>query len=278
MTPLDKIKNSFAFLTIDFGFKLIDTKQKNNFKENYLAIYRNDNSKLQLEISADEQYFHCEIRRLINGQPAKYSDKDNCIGFESLAIFESDNNYEHFDYFAGGSIGLNGVLNNTSNLFKRHKKFFTSDNWIDTKKIQQLEDADFEKKFGQKPDRSEPSYFKQVKKQAVEFLTDKGYELILDSDELAPYDSNGTTKNIILSNQKKTIKFSAEDWRDFYYIFYIEINNKRVFEIDLSKNIDLDKAVSETMNKLRELTEKTTTNSTLPKAGQSWWQKLFGFE
>ena len=29
---------------------------------------------------------------------------------------------------------------------------------------------------------------------------------------------------------------------------------------------------------IKYLREKTSTNSTLPKAGRSWWQKLFGSE
>lgn len=256
MTPLDDIKSTFNFLITDYGFELIETRQQANYKGEYLAIYLNNNSKLQLEISADDSYFHCEIRRLLNGQPAKYSDKDNCIGFESLAILERDNNYEHLDYFAGGRNGLKGALNNTAKLFQRHKSFFTTDCWIDTNKIEQLRDADFEKKFGSKPDRNKPTYFGQVKKEATKFLIDKGFQLILDSDELAHYDSNGTTNNIIFSNQRETIKFSAEDWRDSYYIFYIAINDKKVFEIDLSKLNDTDKAVSQTMNKLKQVTEK----------------------
>ncbi len=85
-------------------------------------------------------WFHCEIRRLINGLPARYSDKENCIGFEGLAILESNNKYEHFDYYIGGSTGLRSVLTNASKLFKRHKTFLTTDNWIDVKKIEQLKD------------------------------------------------------------------------------------------------------------------------------------------
>ena len=248
MTPLDNIKNTFSFLTADYGFELIETRKQSNYYGEYLAIYRNDNSKLQLEISADDSYFHCEIRRLLNGQPAKYSDKDNCIGFESLAILESNNNYKHLDYYAGGRNGLNGVLINTAKLFKRHKGFFMSDCWVETSKLEQLLDADFEKKFGSNPDRNNPTYFEKVKKQSTEFLYNKGFQLILDSDELAPYDSNGTTNNLIFSDQRDTIKFSAMDWRDSYYIFYIAINDKKVIEIDLSKLNDTENAVFQTMD------------------------------
>lgn len=255
MTTLDKINSTFTFLTTEFGFKLIESRQQDNYMGKYLLIYRNDNSKLQLEISADDQFLHCEIRRLINGQPANYWDKDNCIGFESLAILESDYNYDSHDYFVGGPKGLTGVLKNTANLFQRFKLFFTTSLWINTKKIQQLRDADFENKFGFIPNKNIPTYFEQVKSKAIQYLSDKGFQLIFDSDELAPFDNNSLIKSIVFSNQKDTIKFSALDWRDSYYIYYIEINNKKEFEIDLRIN-DIEKAVSQTMDKLKLLIEK----------------------
>ena len=34
-------------------------------------VYHNSNSELQLEICGDSAWFHCEIRRIINGEPEK---------------------------------------------------------------------------------------------------------------------------------------------------------------------------------------------------------------
>lgn len=130
----DFIIRTFGFLTKNYGFKIIKTEKNNIYKGDYLVIYRNDNSELQIEICADNSFFHCEIRRLLNGEPAKYSDKENCIGFESLAIIESNNNYDSSAYWANGSLGLKGVLKNTAYLFRRHKTFFTTNSWIDVKK------------------------------------------------------------------------------------------------------------------------------------------------
>jgi hypothetical protein len=67
----------------------------------------------------DDSWFHCEIRRIIDGQPAKYSDNENCFGFEDLAVLESNTNYEHMDYYAGGSNGL-------TMSFNQHSKFVLS--------------------------------------------------------------------------------------------------------------------------------------------------------
>jgi hypothetical protein len=251
-TELDDIKEAFNFLVIDFDFKLIGTEETKNYKAKYLVIYRNDKSKLQLEICADETWFHCEIRRIINGRPAKYSDKENCFGFEDLAILESNNNYEHMDYYAGGRNGLLKVLTTTAKLFQRNKIFFTTDNWIDIRRIQQLRDEDFQRKFGALPDKNKPTYFTELKKQAIKFLTESGYKLILDSDELPPFDYDSIVKNFVFQKGYKKLKLIQEDWRDIYFIYHIELNDKSVFEINLQEHQDVNEAVQLTMDKLRQ--------------------------
>lgn len=250
-TPLDEIKNNFQFLTSDYGFQLVKTESRKDFKAQHFLVYRNDNSKLQLEICGDTSWFHCEIRRLINGQPAKYSDKDNCIGFESLAILESNNNYEHFDYYAGGSTGLEGVLTNTANLFKRHKAFLTTDNWVDVKRIDQLRDDEFQKQFGSRPGRSRHTFFGELKKQATIILLKNGYKLLVDSEELSPFDSSGMVDYLTFEKGNKQIKITQVDWRDHYFLYRIEVNEKKVFEIDIT-NQDINKTVDKTIGKLKQ--------------------------
>ena len=250
-TPLDDIKQSFHFLTTEFGFKLIKTELRTDFKALHFLVYSNDASKLQLEICGDTTWFHCEIRRLINGQPAKYSDKENCFGFEDLAILESNNKYEHFDYYAGGSSGLHGVLTNTVNLFRRHKAFFTTDNWIDVGKIEGLKNADFEKQFGKRPKNNTPTFFTEFKKSATTLLLDNDYKLLVDSDELAPFDKTGMVNYLTFQKGEKQIKITQVDWRDDYFIYRIEINGSKVFEIDI-RNQDTYKAVESTLVKLTQ--------------------------
>ena len=250
-TPLDEIKNTFRFLTSDYGFQLVKTEKRDEFKAKYFLVYRNDNSKLQLEICGDTTWFHCEIRRLINGQPAKYSDKENCISFESLAILESNNNYEHFDYYAGGITGLNGVLANTASLFKRHKIFLTTDNWIDVKKIKQLKDDEFQKKFGSRPDHNQPTFFGELKKQAIKLFSENGYKFLIDSDELSPFDQSGMVDLLTVEKEDKKINITQVDWRDDYFIYRIEVNDKKVFEIDIRKE-GTDNAVSRTLIKIKQ--------------------------
>lgn len=249
-TTLDKIKNEFDFLVKDFGFKLQTAKQVDNFRADYFLVYRNDNSEKQVEICADESWFHSEIRRLIKGNPTDYNDSKNCISFEDLARWESENNYDHFDYYAGGQLGLKGVLENTSKLFKRNREFLTTDFWLDTKKIQKLKDQEFKMKFGEIPDRDAPTFFSRIKEVAKQYLQDLEYNLTLDSDLTSPFDNNSLTDKLIFEKENSKIEISQKDWRDDYFIYEVFKDDKKVFEIDMSK-IGIDRAVELTINKVK---------------------------
>lgn len=251
---LDEIKNIFNFLITDFGFKIVDIEKldRSKYKGEYLITYRNDQSKLQLEISAREDWFHCELRRLLNGHPAKYSDEENCRGFEALAILESNNNYKHTDYYAGGRIGLKKVLKNTAKLFHRNQAFFTTDIWLDIKRIKQLRDEEFQTKFGFKPSENKPTYFSELKKEAIKFLSAYSFKIISDSEEYSPFERHELETNIIFSDGHKKIKLTQQDWRDEYYLYNIELNDKVIFVMDRSKHQDVNEAVQLTMEKLKQ--------------------------
>lgn len=249
-TTLDKITKGFDFLVKDFGFKIHTAKEVDNFRADNFLVYRNENSGKQIEICADESWFHSEIRQLINGNPADYNDSKNCISFEDLAIWESENKYDHFDYYAGGLLGLKGVIENTAKLFKRNRELLTTDLWLDTNKIQYLKDQEFKMKFGEIPDRNKPTFFSRIKEVSKQYLQDLQYELILDSDLSSPFDNNSLTDKLIFEKGNSKIEIRQEDWRDFYFIYQVFKNDKKIFEIDLSK-IDQDRAVELTLNKIK---------------------------
>jgi len=249
-TNLDQIKTSFHFLTSDFHFELLQAEKVENYRADNFLVYRNDQSKIQIEICADESWFHCELRRIVNGHPAKYSDKSNNVSFEDLAILESNHKYDHFDYYTGGSTGLTGVLKNTANLLRRNSKFLTADNWIDVQKIETLKDQEFARQFGKIPDKTKPTFFSKIKSSSIKLLNESGYKLTLDSDEVSPFDQNSMTDKLVFQNDNKKIEIAQVDWRDDYFIYKLVKNDTKMFDIDISK-IDLDKAVELMTNKLK---------------------------
>jgi hypothetical protein len=251
-STLDLIMTTFKFLEHDFAFELIRVEtNKKEFRANNFLIYLNVDSCKQVEICADESWFHCEIRRIVFNQPVKYNDKYNCIGFEDLAILESNNKYEHLDYFAGGKNGLKRVLKNTANLFYRYADFFKTNKWFDTVRIEEIKNIDFIGKFGKTVQRQELSYFEKLKEKCNKLLYENGYDLVLDSRELSPFNIDSMTNKLIYQKQNIEIIIKQIDWRDLNNIYRVTKQNRELFEIDIS-SLEIDDAVEMTLGKLKE--------------------------
>lgn len=97
------IDHQLYFLRTELGYALIHSEVNAEYSGANLLVYRSEKATKQLEISTDDGYFHCGIRRIIEGRVAAYEDRTNCIGFESLAMLESNGTYQHMDYCAGGT-------------------------------------------------------------------------------------------------------------------------------------------------------------------------------
>jgi len=241
----------FDFLTKDFGLRMRMENYSISGGDRYIRVLRNQ--YVQVELAGDQNYFHAEIRRLIDGEPRPFSDDQNNIGFEDLAVLATNNNYDHFDFYPA-SAGWTKVLENTAELFKKSKEVFTTDMWVDTKRIDELKDEEFFKKFGFRPsdNKGKLTFFELIKRHALKLL-DNGYKLTLDSSELPPYDDESSTTKIIIERADKNVKISQRDWRDYYFIYYIEVNGQKQFEIDLNNYPDMETAVkvfSEQIDKL----------------------------
>jgi hypothetical protein len=249
-TTLELVKKVFDFLVFDFGYKIMTAEKVDNFRADNFFIYRNEKANIQIEICADENWFHAVIRRLVNHVPADYNDKLNCLSFEDLAIWESENQYDHFDYYVGGQTGLKGVLENTAKLFKRNEEILTTNTWLDTNKIQNLKDKDFVKKFGIVPDRNKPTFFENLKLELSKILAEIEYEIFLDSDKVSPFDQNSMTNILILKRETSKIEITQKDWREDFFIYEVFKNDNKVFLIDVSE-MEIDRAVELVINKIK---------------------------
>ena len=230
----------FDFLRNDFGLQMTREDYLFSSANRYLRILKNN--FVQVELAGDQTYFHAEIRRLINGEPRPFSDRENNIGFEDLAVILTNNNYNHFDFYSV-SAGWTNVLKNTAELFKKSKDVFTSDDWVDTKRIEALKNEDFFKTFGFRPNENKikPTFFQLVKRHAVKLLV-KGYKLTLDSSELPPYDGDKRPEKVMFENASHKIKISQRDWRDDYTSYYIALDGREVFQLDTTKYADIETA------------------------------------
>ena len=241
-------------LTRALGYSLIKADIDPELTAENLLVYRNDRAEKQLEICADESYFHCELRRLVNGRPVPYTDKANCIGFEDLATLESNGTHDHMAYFAGGGNRMKGVLATTTSLFNRHRDFLSTNAWVDTRRLADIQRAGLERilkrPLAEEYERNE-SFFERLAKAASEMLLPQGYRLVFDNKTLPPYHSRRHLDRISFEKGSTLVEMFQKDWRDTYYIYHVQVQGITVACIDDTDGRSNDERVNEAISKLQ---------------------------
>lgn len=232
------IDHELSFLRIDLGYALIRTEENKEYSGANLLVYRSEKAAKQLEISADDGYFHCEIRRIIAGRPAGYEDGTNCIGFESLAVLESNGNYEHMDYFAGGSKGMNGVLRTTAALFRRHAAWLAGDAWIDLERLRTLRPYLVD---------DGPTAFDQLISAVKHALDPMGCSITWHNKLLPPYHKDWTPDRVILEAAGHPVEIKQNDWRDDYMRYTVRVDGTAVHSIDYTDGLPHDERAQRTI-------------------------------
>ena len=217
------IDHELSFLRTDLGYALIRTEVNAEYCGANLLVYRSEKAAKQLEISADDGYFHCEIRRIIEGRPAAYEDGNNCIGFESLAVLESNGDYEHMDYFAGGSKGMNGVLRTTAALFRRHTAWLAGDAWIDLERLSTLRPYLVD---------DGPTVFDQLVSTVKHALDPMGCTITWQNKLLPSYHQDRTPDLVILEAAGHQVEIKQNDWRDDHMRYTVRADGTAVHTID----------------------------------------------
>jgi hypothetical protein len=201
-------------------------------------VYRSEKAAKQLEISADDGYFHCEIRRIIAGRPAAYEDGNNCIGFESLAVLENNGTYEHMDYFAGGSKGMNGVLKTTAALFRRHAAWLAGDAWIDLERLRTLRPYLVD---------DGPSVFDQLVSALKHALDPMGCTITWRNTLLPPYHQDRSPDRVILEAAGHPVEIKQNDWRDDHLRYTVRVDGTAVNTIDYTDGLPHDERAHRTI-------------------------------
>lgn len=248
------IDAGLALLTRELGYSLVKADIDPELTGESLLVYRNDWAEKQLEISADQNYFHCEIRRLVNGHPAPYTDKANCIGFEDLATLESNGTHDHMAYFAGGANRMNGVLATTVALFNRHRDFLSTNAWVNTQRLSDIHRVGLERilkrPLTEEYERKE-SFFERLSKAASEMLPPLGYRILFDNKTLPPYHSRRGQDCISFERGDMLVEMFQEDWRDTYYMYHVQVQGETVASIDTTDGRSNEEQVNEAISKLK---------------------------
>ena len=232
------IDRKLSFLRTELGYALIRTEVNEDYSGANLLVYRNDKAAKQLEISADDGYFHCEIRRIIEARPAAYEDHANSIGFESLAVLESNGNYEHLDYFAGGSHGMIRVLESTAALFRRHAKWLAGDAWIDLERLRTMwpylvDDG--------------PTVFDQLVSAVKLALDPRGCTMTWRNTLLPPYHQHRHPDRVFLEAAGHQVEIKQNDWRDDHLRYTVRVDGTAVHTIDYTDGLPHDERAQRTI-------------------------------
>jgi len=231
-TELDILRKAFSFLENDFGYIMITGETQKFYKGKNLLIYRNDDAEKQIEICGGGSFFHCIIRRIENNQLFDYHNRKENIGFEDLAILDNPK-YDHFDFYAGGSTGVDGVTTNTIALLKRQREFLAMTKWIDLEKVEQLKNEDFKSRFGKERPKHKGFFIDEIKEMVKNEYPD--FKLVFNNRTFPHYHEDSTLEKLVYRFGNNDITIRQVDWRDFPRIFRILFNDNLIFEIDASK-------------------------------------------
>jgi hypothetical protein len=241
-TELDILRKEFSFLENDFGYSLITEETQKFYKGNNVLIYRNDNAEKQIEICGGGSFFHCIIRKIEDEQLCDYTDDKKNIGFEDLAIIDNPK-YDHFDFFAGGSTGVDGVTKNTVALFKRQEKFLTKTEWIDLEKVEQFKNEEFKSRFGMDRLKHKGLFIDEIKEMVATVYP--YFKLVFDNGTFPFYHEDSTLEKLKYEWNGKTIVIEQYDWRDYREIYTVFMNENKLKEIDTSRFKNKEGAIEE---------------------------------
>lgn len=113
---------------------------------------------------------------------------------------------------------------------------------------------------------------KQISKNWNLFLYDLAIQKLGDADITIKEYNDKVFGSWFIEKQNKRVVY---DGKDAWLIFQTK-NKGDWTDIDTIKKDELK--YSNFVRQINRLTENTTHNSTLPKAGRSWWHKLFSSE
>lgn len=168
----------------------------------------------------------------MNGAIANHNDASGSIRIHDLAILDNPN-YDHLDYYAGGSQGLEGVVTNTISLCKRQRELLTSDKWINFDQIESYKDQNFKNRFGIERPKNSESFMLKIKQLIARDFSD--FELLFDNSALPHYHEDSTLQQLIYSFDKKEIKIKQYCYRDYPRVYEVFIDESLLVEVDLEK-------------------------------------------
>ena len=178
-----RLTEAYDFLVTDNGYKP-PFPIVAHVADCVILGYRNPRAARQVEVSGNPEGYgtHCEIRRLLDGEPGEY-------GPHSIAIWElrmvrepgqdPDEPQER-----------DAALRRNTALLRRHEDILDGTGWIDRDHIERVVSGEWFGKLGIfPPGRDEPSMLDVARRHADLLVKAHGFTLEFDSDALSPHET-----------------------------------------------------------------------------------------
>lgn len=217
------LRETYDFLITDYGYSP-PFRIAARIDDCVILAYRNASAGRQVEVSGDPGGYrtHCEILRLVNGEPGGY-------GADSIAIWELRMVREPQDG-AQEPLERDAALRRNAGLLKRQSAIVTGKDWIDRDEIRRVVQREWFGKLGiAAPEKDAPSLLDRARHIAAFLVNERGFTLEFDSSTLSPHEHQmwrelryrrGTTSIAIVNGDVRV----QSEW-------YVQLNGKTVSEL-----------------------------------------------
>ena len=217
------LSESYQFLVSDFGYDP-PVRIVARIDDCTILGYRNTRAARQVEVSGISYGYgtHCEIRRLVDGEPGEY-------GAHSIAIWELQMVREPRIEREEQS-EREGALRQNVALLKRHEDILRGTGWIDRDKIDRIVTRAWARRLGIRlGNRNEPTMLDLARNHAAFLVSAHGFTLEFDSGALSPHETL-MWQELVYRRGPTTIRIANTDIR-VVHEWSVELNGRRVSEL-----------------------------------------------
>jgi len=189
-----------------------------------ILAYRNLRAARQVEVSGNPAGYgtHCEIRRLLDGEPGEY-------GAHSIAIWELRMVREP-GRDPDEPMERDAALRRNASLLRRHEDILGGTGWIDRDRIERVVNDEWFGKLGIfPPGRDAPSMLDIARRHAAVLVKAHGFALEFDSDALSPHETQ-MWRELRYRRGDTTIRIVNSDIR-VQSEWSVEMNDRTITEL-----------------------------------------------
>ena len=199
------LKESFGFLTNELGYsEPVDVPAR---EDAFIIAFRNTAAERVVEVSGQHggDRFHCEIRRMVNGEPGSYGE--HSISHAELERVREPEAAAVFVYRS-----FEEAVDHNAALLRRHADLLRGESWIERAEIDAAFDRDFFEEFGFTSDHEWPGWLAEAREVASVLVERLGFELVFDSDTLSPHEIQ-LWYTLVYQRGETTVEIVLDDFR-----------------------------------------------------------------